>query len=209
MPKKIAEYALNFNGKMLDFGCGHKPYKSIFQHVDEYIGVDFENKGHSHEKEDIDAYYDGNSLPFPDDYFDCAICTEVLEHVPDIDKSLILLKQVIKRNGKIILTVPFVWPEHEMPFDFRRFTVGGLIKKLEEHGFEVLKSHKNGNYVSVIIQLQIMFIHQLLFRKNVYLNLLINMIFIFPFTLIGLILSPIFIKCDGLYFNNIILASKK
>jgi SAM-dependent methyltransferase len=209
MHRKIAEYAFLFKGKMLDFGCGHKPYKSLFPHVEEYIGVDFDNEGHSHEKENIDVYYDGNSLPFPDNYFDCAICTEVLEHVPDIDRSLILLKRVLKRHSYIILTVPFVWPEHEMPFDFRRFTMTGLIEKLKEYDFEVLKTCKNGNYMSVIMQLQIMFIHQMLFVKNVYLNLVINLIFVFPITLAGIILSSIFFKYKGLYFNNIVLATKK
>jgi ubiquinone/menaquinone biosynthesis C-methylase UbiE len=166
MPKKIAEYASNFKGKMLDFGCGHKPYQSLFQHVDEYVGVDFSNEGHSHEKEAVDVYYDGNSLPFPDSYFDCAICTEVLEHVPDVDKSLTLLGRVLKRNAHVILTVPFVWPEHEMPFDFRRFTMNGLAEKLKEHNFKVLKTHKNGNYISVMMQLRLMLIYQLIFIKN-------------------------------------------
>jgi ubiquinone/menaquinone biosynthesis C-methylase UbiE len=209
MPNKIKEYASNFKGKMLDFGCGHKPYKSIFLNVDEYIGVDFENEGHTHEKENIDVYYDGHSLPFPDSYFDCAICTETLEHVPDIDESFALLNRVLKKNAPIILTVPFVWPEHEMPFDFRRFTLVGLVNMLEKHGFSVLKKHKNGNFASVIIQLQIMFIHQLFFTRNVYLNFLINFLFIFPFTLIGIILSAIFFKYKSLFFNSIILAVKK
>jgi ubiquinone/menaquinone biosynthesis C-methylase UbiE len=204
MPDKITEYAVDFKGKMLDFGCGHKPYKSVFSQVDEYIGVDFRNEGHDHEKEDIDVYYDGESLPFSDEYFDCAICTEVLEHVPDVDKSLTLLNRVLKRNAQVIFTVPFVWTEHEMPFDFRRFTMNGFVKILEKHGFTVLKAHKNGNFMSVIIQLQIMLIHQLLFTKNVYLNFIINFIFVFPFTFIGIILSPLFFRCKGLYFNNCI-----
>jgi SAM-dependent methyltransferase len=209
MPDKIAEYAVDFKGKMLDFGCGHKPYKSVFSQVDEYIGVDFRNEGHDHEKEDIDVYYDGESLPFSDEYFDCAICTEVLEHVPDIDKSLTLLNRVLKRNAQVIFTVPFVWTEHEMPFDFRRFTMNGLVKILEKHGFTVLKAHNNGNFISVIIQLQIMLIHQLLFTKNVYLNFIINFIFVFPLTFISIILSPLFFRCKGLYFNNIVLAIKR
>lgn len=208
MPGKIAEYASEFKGKMLDFGCGHKPYKPVFSHVDEYIGVDFENEGHDHEKESIDVYYDGNTLPFPDDCFDCAICTEVLEHVPDAANSLALLRRVLKNNAPVIFTVPFVWTEHEMPFDFRRFTMNGFVKMLEKHGFTVLKTHKNGNFISVIIQLHILFIHQLIFVKNVYLNFIINFIFVFPFTLTGIILSPIFLKFKSLYFNSIVLAIK-
>jgi SAM-dependent methyltransferase len=208
IPQKIAEYASGFSGKMLDFGCGHKPYKSIFSRVEQYIGVDFENEGHSHQKEQIDVFYDGNSLPFSDNFFDCAICTETLEHVPDIDLSLSLLNRVLSKGAPLIVTVPFIWPEHEMPFDFRRFTLGGLIQKLEKHGFRVIKTHKNGNYSAVIIQMWIMFLHRLLFTKNIYLNFFINAVFVFPWTLVGIILSAIFCKQKDLYFNSIVLATK-
>jgi hypothetical protein len=44
---------------------------------------------------------------------------------------------------------------------------------------------------------------------NVFLNLIINFIFVFPFTLIGITLSPIFFKYKKLYFNNVILAVKE
>jgi len=210
MAKKIAEFATALNGeKMLDFGCGHKPYRSLFPQINQYIGVDFENEGHTHNKEQIDVFYDGVSLPFPDQYFDCAICTEVLEHVPDIDQTLTLLKRVLKANAGVIISLPFVWPEHEMPFDFRRFTMGGFVNELEKQGFEVVKTYKNGNYSSVIIGLFIMFIHNLLYTKIVFLNYFINLIFIFPFTLLGIILSFIFKNQKGLYFNNIVLAVKK
>ncbi|MDR1895267.1 MAG: hypothetical protein LBR10_00560 [Prevotellaceae bacterium] len=67
----------------------------------------------------------------------------------------------------------------------------------------------NGNYLSVIIELWIMFLHNLLFTKNVYLNFLINAVFVFPFTLVGIILSAVFGTKKGLYFNTIVLASKK
>ena len=210
MAKKMAAYATCFTGdRMLDFGCGHKPYRSLFPQIKEYIGVDFENEGHSHNKESIDVLYDGTSLPFPDQYFDCAICTEVLEHVPDMEQSLTLLKRVLKTNAKVIISVPFVWCEHEMPFDFRRFTMGGLVKELEKQGFEVVQTHKNGNFASVIIELIIMLIHNLLYTKIVFLNYFINAILIFPFTFLGVILSAIFRNQKELYFNNLVLAVKK
>ena len=53
----------------MDFGCGSKPYKSLFN-VEEYLGVDYYNEGHPHENEQIDVFYDGKNLPFPDNYFD-------------------------------------------------------------------------------------------------------------------------------------------
>ena len=61
--KGIAQHAEKIQGKLLDFGCGSKPYQSLFQ-VDEYIGVDYENSGHTHINEQIDVFYDGKHLPF-------------------------------------------------------------------------------------------------------------------------------------------------
>ena len=46
----------NLNGVLLDFGCGSKPYSSLFK-VDEYNGVDFENEGHPHDNEQIDIFF--------------------------------------------------------------------------------------------------------------------------------------------------------
>ena len=53
--KNIAENAKYLKGKMMDLGCGSKPYKPLI-HVDEYIGVDFHGQGHSHENENIDFF---------------------------------------------------------------------------------------------------------------------------------------------------------
>ena len=60
----INKYSHFMQGKMMDFGCGSKPYKSLFN-VNEYVGVDFQGQGHSHENEQIDVFYDGVLLPFP------------------------------------------------------------------------------------------------------------------------------------------------
>jgi hypothetical protein len=95
-----------------------------------------------------------------------------------------------------------------MPFDFRRFTLVGLKAKLAEHGFETLEYKKNGNSISLLTQLWIMLIHRLLYTKNVLLNYFINFIFIFPFTLLGCLLSVIFRQRKEMYFGSMILAQK-
>ena len=57
-------------GKVLDFGCGKKPYQSLFTNAEEYIGVDYEGEGHSHQNETIDVFYDGKKIPFENNTFD-------------------------------------------------------------------------------------------------------------------------------------------
>ena len=47
---------------MLDFGCGQKPYESLFS-VEEYVGLDIEVSGHDHTNSKVDTYYDGKNIP--------------------------------------------------------------------------------------------------------------------------------------------------
>src|SRR5438128_2576758 len=74
--KYIAAYTPELKGLLMDFGCGSKPYRPLFE-VDKYIGIDFENPGHPHLNEQIDVFYDGKKIPFQDDYFDAVFSSEV------------------------------------------------------------------------------------------------------------------------------------
>jgi SAM-dependent methyltransferase len=204
----MKKHAHELTGKLLDFGCGSKPYVSLFSHVSEYIGVDTENEGHNHENESIDIYYDGDLLPFESNTFDSILSNEVIEHVPSLHISLSELNRVLKPGGKILLTVPFVCFEHELPYDFRRFTLNGLVETLKEYGFEIIVSEKTGNYLEVITQLWISYLRELLYTKRHSINLVINLIFISPFTIGGMLISFIFPKKKGLYFDSMIVARK-
>lgn len=62
--KGVRGLAPTLSGRLLDFGCGSKPYKRLFVNATEYIGVDIENEGHDHRTEEVDVYYDGKVLPF-------------------------------------------------------------------------------------------------------------------------------------------------
>lgn len=207
--KGVRDLAPALSGRLLDLGCGSKPYKRLFVNATEYIGVDIENEGHDHRTEEVDVYYDGKVLPFEDERFDSVLCSEVLEHVPDLEATVSELKRVLIKGGKALITVPFVWPEHELPFDFRRFTANGLSDIFEKHGFEVTHIKKLGNFFEVVAQMWLMYLHNGLYTKHRYLNLLINAILIFPFTLLGVLLSVILPNVKGLYFGLVMVAEKK
>src|SRR5271170_7274206 len=76
----IGKYAPELKGRLMDFGCGTKPYRILFD-VREYIGIDYENPGHPHLNEQIDVFYDGKHIPFADESFDSIFSSEVLEHL--------------------------------------------------------------------------------------------------------------------------------
>ncbi|MDR1112274.1 MAG: methyltransferase domain-containing protein [Bacteroidales bacterium] len=152
--RAVRKHAPQITGKLLDYGCGSKPYKSLFANVTQYVGVDIDNNpGHDHKNEDIDLFYDGVHLPFGNGEFDAVFSSQVLEHVPNIHHSLSEMHRVMKPGGHVLLTLPFVFPEHEVPNDYRRLTVYGIRQALKECGFEIISAEKLGSSFEVLIQL--------------------------------------------------------
>lgn len=143
-------------GRVLDFGCGEKPYRSLVR-CDEYIGVDVKISGHSGERYvTTDYWFENCRLPFPDMSFDNVISTQVFEHIYEIDDSLDELSRVMRTDGYLIVTVPLCNPEHEILFDFFRYTTYGLKKKLEEHGFKVKECRMLNTKENAVRQMKIL-----------------------------------------------------
>jgi SAM-dependent methyltransferase len=206
--KNIKKMAPQLSGKLLDFGCGRKPYEHHFQ-VAEYIGIDMEQTGHEHTHSKIDVFYDGKNIPFSDNTFDSIFCSEVFEHVFNLDEVIKEISRVMKPGGKMLITVPFAWNEHEIPFDFARYTSFGITHLLEKYGLTVLKLKKSGNFARVNFQLWALYFYSIINTGNKPLDYFFRMIFIIPINILGTLLLPLFPKNDSLYFNNIVLAEKR
>ena len=145
-------------GKVLDFGCGKKPYQSLFINAREYIGVDYEGEGHSHKNEQVDVFYDGKTIPFENNTFDSIFCSEVLEHIFNPDEILSELSRVVKCGGKLLLTCPFVWGEHEIPVDYARYTQFALKHLLQNHSFKIVLFEKAGDFKSTLYQMRVVYV---------------------------------------------------
>lgn len=204
----IKNYSKNLKGVLLDFGCGNKPYKSLFQ-VDKYIGLDIEKSGHDHCDEEIDIFYDGIKIPFENDFFDSIFSSEVLEHLFNPEEIIKELSRVLKKGGFLLITCPFVWDEHEVPFDSTRYTSYGLKNLIEKNGFNILYFEKTTNYIEAIFQMLAAYVNQHVLPKNKYFNFLFNIIFVPPIIISGIILSRILPKNKNFYSNNVVLATKK
>ena len=127
--------------KILDFGCGDARYKEIISRKNSYTGVDVKISGHPEDNKNYDMLWDNNKLPFLDESFDVVVCTEVLEHVEELNITIQELRRVLKKGGLMFITMPFIWAEHEKPYDFRRFTSFGIKKVFTDYGFNII-SHK-------------------------------------------------------------------
>ena len=205
--KGVKNFSPFLGGKLLDFGCGRKPYKKLFN-VDEYIGLDIEVSGHPHDKEDIDIFYDGKVIPFENEEFDSIFSTEVFEHVFNLDEVLPEVFRVLKKDGHILVTVPFVWDEHEVPYDFARYSSFGIKHVLEKHGFSIIELKKTTTYVETVFQMLAAYISQVILPRNKFINFLLHQIFVMPVLLIGIIFSWVLPDNKGFYHNSVVLAKK-
>src|SRR5690606_22363204 len=195
------------HGKLLDFGCGSKPYKALFT-VSEYVGTDIEVSGHDHRHEAIDVYYDGKTLPFADESFDSVFSSEDFEHVFNLSQILGELRRVLKPGGHMLFTVPFVWDEHEIPYDFARYTSFGLKHILQEKGFVVVQEKKTTSYVSTLCQMWAAYVYQHIFPKHKILRIALTPLFITPITLSGLLFSAILPRNANFFHNNVMVVQK-
>ena len=205
--KNISSYAKFVNGNVLDVGCGQKPYQHVFKTAS-YIGMDIEQSGHNHQNENIDVFYDGKTFPFEKNKFDNALTNQVFEHVFNPEEFLSEITRVLKPGGHLLITVPFVWDEHEQPYDYARYSSFGLTHVLRKNGFEVMSLTKSANDFGVIAQLTVLFFYKKLVSKNRLLNFIMILFLLSPITLMGVVLSKILPSSTDLYLDNVVLAKK-
>lgn len=139
-------------GTMLDYGSGSQLYRDFFKSMFKtYIPADFAPSNAIHEKKP-DIYIDEEQKTnLPDCSVDCVSLMEVLEHIPEPDKALKEIYRVLKQGGYLIGSVPFFQNEHEVPFDFYRYTYFGLKRLFEKSNFIIVELEYVGGMVSVLI----------------------------------------------------------
>ena len=204
--KAIIKNSKHLKGALLDFGCGTKPYKKLFINVDSYTGVDYKIEGREESQKTVDFFYDGKTIPFNDKEFDSILSTEVLEHVFNVEDILCEFNRVLKINGHALITTPFMWEEHEMPYDFARYTTPALEYLYQKHGFEIIHNHKTGNQIEVIFQFAINYFKNII--PKFALKQLLLVPFIVFFNTLGIVFSFLLPVDKIAYFNNVFVLRK-
>ncbi|HEV2038243.1 MAG TPA: class I SAM-dependent methyltransferase [Candidatus Eremiobacteraceae bacterium] len=133
--RALATYA---SGRLLDVGCGEKPYAAFGSGVSEWVGFDDPSNPVA------DAHGRGESMPFPDASFDTVLCTQVIEHVPEPRDVLGECSRVLRPGGTLIVTAPQYWEVHEAPHDYYRYTAIGLRYLLNRCGLAVIETSLEG-----------------------------------------------------------------
>jgi SAM-dependent methyltransferase len=145
-----------FRGDLLDVGCGKMPYRQyIFENskIRKYDGLDIEGALLYDEAIKPDYYWDGQDMPFENQSYDCILLTEVLEHCPYPDILLRECFRVLRPDGMIFLTVPFLWNLHEVPHDEYRYTPFSLERHLRDTGFKNIEIKASGGWHLAMAQM--------------------------------------------------------
>jgi SAM-dependent methyltransferase len=203
--KTIQSFSPAISGKVLDFGCGTKPYESLFSNASHYTGVDIEICGHNHVDSKVDVFYDGKTLPFADGSFDSVVSFEVLEHIFNINEILSEVSRVLKPGGRFLLSIPFAWEEHEIPYDFARYTTYGIEFVLRESGFDVVQTVKTTTSVLAINQLFIAYLAKYVSPQSRFPAIVFQLFIIFPITTISILINSVLPKQYGYFCNCVVL----
>lgn len=135
--KSLKKFSKLITGNVIDIGCGQKPYKDIIEnHASRYFGLEYEKTLHGFKN--VDVVGNAMVLPFKDLSADFIVSLQVMEHVPEPGQYLEGILRVLKPGGHLLLMTPFMWGEHEAPYDFYRYTRFGLEYLAKKAGFEII-----------------------------------------------------------------------
>lgn len=142
--ERFIEKHTDLSGFTLDLGCGGARYEKYFPNR---IGFDIQPGPK------VDVVGDAHNLPFKDEKFDNILCTEALEHLHSPHIVIAEMERVLKRGGKLILSTRFIFPLHDIPHDYYRFTKYGLRYLFKD--WEILELREETNTiegVAVLLQ---------------------------------------------------------
>lgn len=133
------------HGLVLDIGCSGQELKKFLSGEVEYLGIDYLPTATEMYGTSPALYGEAQNLPFKEGSIDTIAILEVLEHLPNPHVVFEEMYRVLKPGGFIILTVPFLYPIHDAPYDFQRLTLFGLRALAEKSKFviecEQVKGH--------------------------------------------------------------------
>ena len=150
--KRVAPLA---RGRLLDVGCGDKPYLELFlPYVSEYLGVEheaaFRQTASAGRTRGPDLVYDGKRLPFADGEFDTVLSVQPLEHTPEPLQLIREMARVLHPEGRLLLSAPFSFRLHEEPHDYFRYSPHGLRALCTAAGLEIERCEAMGNLWSLL-----------------------------------------------------------
>lgn len=124
-------------GRVLDIGCADRWIEAVLPAGCDYIGIDYPLTGATLYGSRPDVFADAAQLPFPDHSADTVVLMEVVEHLRQPDRALQEARRVLRPQGRLLFSMPFLYPVHDAPHDFQRLTSHGLARDIAAAGLHV------------------------------------------------------------------------
>lgn len=204
--QEMAAAGKDMEGPLLDVGCGTKPYRELFD-VARYVGLDIDSES-ARQRGIADAYYGGGRFPFDDASFPSVLCNQVLEHVFNPDVFLKEIHRVLEKGGTLLLTIPFIWDEHEQPYDYARYSTFGLKALLERNGFRVLRQRKLLADASVLFQLTNAYLFKITRSRFGLINKIATVLLMAPISMMGMMAGLMLPKNEDMFLDQLIVAKR-
>ncbi len=143
---------------ILDIGSGDSRYGELLDSSNRLYRLDYPQTNQRY-RGSPDVYGDACSLPFKAESLDVVFLFEVLEHIVADDQALREIRRVLRPGGRFYASIPFVYPVHDAPNDYRRFTIHGVRLLLDNAGFSPQKEIQHGNsFVTALQMLNLAFL---------------------------------------------------
>ncbi|QHI37558.1 Demethylmenaquinone methyltransferase [Kordia antarctica] len=156
LSKKMALVDLHTNSdgkKVLDIGCGTGDFLAMAQKYNWNIsGVepDAEARKIASEKTSIEIHDNNWLSKISDDSFDAITMWHVLEHVPNLEEQIAMLKRIVKPTGSIFIAVPNfkshdathykeLWAAFDVPRHLWHFSQKSITELFSKENMKVVK----------------------------------------------------------------------
>lgn len=176
---------------IVDIGSGDSRHGELLDSSNQFYRLDYPQTNQRY-RGSPDVYGDASNLPFKTKSFDVVLLFEVLEHIGSDGQALREIRRILSPGGRLYISVPFVYPVHDAPNDYRRFTIHGVRLLLGEAGFELKKEIQHGNsFVTALQMLNLAFlevVRDVISHRSKMVGLILGFL-VYPFCILINLLS--------------------
>lgn len=127
----------NVHGTLIDVGCGDANLRAVLGSSVQYVGIDYPATMALGYSGSPSIFADATHLPIASNSVDAVLLLDVLEHVTDPAGTIAEAARILRPGGLCLIHVPFLYPLHDEPYDYHRWTEYGLTGLMTAHGFNV------------------------------------------------------------------------
>jgi SAM-dependent methyltransferase len=128
------------SGLVVDVGCASMAVADYLPASRcRYVGLDYPPTVRTMYRTRPHVFADAHALPLADGSADAVLLLNVLEHLRAPARAIAEAARVLAPGGSLFIDVPFLYPLHDRPHDFQRWTEHGLREALDHAGLDAVE----------------------------------------------------------------------